>query len=1115
MLLLLEASFRSCLLATVVWLGVKLIRVTNPRIEMTVWISVLLASVAMPLLMRVNYLAFTLPNEPPPEARLVQLPPPPLDPFPVDQRVPPAEPQEDVAVLPPPTATPMPSTAETATAPAADQASRVEAVVISTPETVIWRRLAVGIYAMVAAILLIRILIGVARIVWRSRSDQPGPDCGGVRVRVTGMVSSPVTFGSTILLPRNYHDWDDMKLNAALSHERSHVRHHDFYVLLLAALYRSVFWVNPMAWFLSVRIAALAEMRSDDEAIETIGDRLAYAEILLSVANDLPPPTATLAMASRPVVVARLERILETDTVSKQLSWCRCMLLSAGLAPLILAVSSQIAYSELTPEALWSDFTARRASGLVGTKAVSPTLLESYEGYYAADPKILPDLVLTVSQENGHLFVQRTGQSKAEVFPESERDFFYGDQDYEISFVATRGSPAIGIVLHQNGTHIRARRVGFEEAQHAAELFDERFADQSRRRQEVQLDRQKLDRLVGHYQDNPNSVLSIWKEGDRLFGRYSGDRKRELFAEDESHFFFKDIQTQISLNLDDQGRVNGIVSHHNGRRWPARTISESEAVSVDRRAAVRAQQYNRILQMGDPIVVDPQKLAQVTGFYQFDSSRVLAVTRNGSHLFARLGEQPRFEIFPASELDYFNRAMPADIHFTMENGLVTGLALNRGNQHWRLPRIAAVPSVDGGPSSVDANPLSGIEGQYWMSNGSVLTIRRDGDSLLAERSGQPSVQILTVRGDAYFSSALNLSFVPAGEAETRALVVFSESTGASRARRIDAATARRLEAGFTDRTIVMAERFLHQKQAQGSEAALREFIIQAQQGKVEYGRVSPELADGTRAMIPRLHRDLITLGPLQSLRFEGVELSGYDAFEAKFANGSIRFRLMLSREGMIGRLAYRSLGDDTPGGYLPCSAESTLDIKSGTPPIRMAFVNHSAEPIGLYSLDASRQRTFGASVGPNDRASVRARMTGAVVVTDANGSCIGIVRPGRTTRNSEVRTDSSGTVVRSPVSRSQPLLASETKLRHFIASVRDGHPDYGSMTPSAAAKANEEFAVTSRVLARLGEFQSLSFSGGASSDGDDFQAAFANGSVEMHVDVLPDGSISHLALGPE
>src|SRR5437667_6411198 len=49
--ILAEAALRSFMLGSVVWLGLRLLRVRNPHVHMTSWIMVLVASLAMPLLM--------------------------------------------------------------------------------------------------------------------------------------------------------------------------------------------------------------------------------------------------------------------------------------------------------------------------------------------------------------------------------------------------------------------------------------------------------------------------------------------------------------------------------------------------------------------------------------------------------------------------------------------------------------------------------------------------------------------------------------------------------------------------------------------------------------------------------------------------------------------------------------------------------------------------------------------------------------------------------------------------------------------------------------------------------------------------------------------------------
>ena len=52
---------------------------------------------------------------------------------------------------------------------------------------------------------------------------------------MSDLIAGPVTFGSTILLPPHYGDWDWRKRRAVLAHEGAHVANRDFYVLLLAS----------------------------------------------------------------------------------------------------------------------------------------------------------------------------------------------------------------------------------------------------------------------------------------------------------------------------------------------------------------------------------------------------------------------------------------------------------------------------------------------------------------------------------------------------------------------------------------------------------------------------------------------------------------------------------------------------------------------------------------------------------------------------------------------------------------------------------------------------------------------------------------------------------------
>ncbi len=79
--------------------------------------------------------------------------------------------------------------------------------------------------------------------------------------------------------------------------------------------------------------------------------------------------------------------------------------------------------------------------------SIRPEVLASYVGEY----ELVPGFVLTVTREEDGLFVQATGQSRLQVFPETETDFFYKFVDAQITFVSDPAGKVTGLVLHQNG----------------------------------------------------------------------------------------------------------------------------------------------------------------------------------------------------------------------------------------------------------------------------------------------------------------------------------------------------------------------------------------------------------------------------------------------------------------------------------------------------------------------------------------------------------------------------------------------------------------------------------------------------------------------------------------
>jgi serine-type D-Ala-D-Ala carboxypeptidase/endopeptidase len=88
------------------------------------------------------------------------------------------------------------------------------------------------------------------------------------------------------------------------------------------------------------------------------------------------------------------------------------------------------------------------------TVKVDPAVLKSYEGRYS----LAPLFAITITVEDGKLMAQATLQSKFEVFPESETEFFYKVVDAKLSFEKDKDGKVTQLVLHQNGRDLPGKK---------------------------------------------------------------------------------------------------------------------------------------------------------------------------------------------------------------------------------------------------------------------------------------------------------------------------------------------------------------------------------------------------------------------------------------------------------------------------------------------------------------------------------------------------------------------------------------------------------------------------------------------------------------------------------
>ena len=397
---LLEATLRALIAAFAVWAGLRLLRVKNVPAQKAAWGLMLVAALAMPLLMRWQlvpaWAAVNLPipslqkmaGPAPVDMRFLAQPSPPAPvaaisfsgepgtiarphsevreafPAPAGQirranrarfadRVRSSDrvhstPVNKIEAAPSSTALAQ-SPAGPAAQPATGRKAQIAAQIgqLSTKGRVL--AIAWILYIGVCAALLFRLLLGLASSlrIWMDAkpvatlTNLDLPD--SIHVRSSERIGSPVNFGSGILLPADYAEWDGEKLRVVVAHERSHVTQRDFYLQMIAELYASLTWFSPLGWWLKRKLSELGEAISDRAGLDAASSPSAYAQLLLEFAAQPRPTLVTgVAMAHSRNLSNRIERLLNDSSFRLAFSGGRRALLALVLPIALIAATAMV-----------------------------------------------------------------------------------------------------------------------------------------------------------------------------------------------------------------------------------------------------------------------------------------------------------------------------------------------------------------------------------------------------------------------------------------------------------------------------------------------------------------------------------------------------------------------------------------------------------------------------------------------------------------------------------------------------------------------------------------------------------------------------------------------------
>ena len=839
LMILAESALRSVLLGSVVWIGLNLLQVQSPHVQMTSWLIVLVASLSMPLLMHWTTVSITIDALPRPST---------------DNLWPAAMPWPDLQLLA------LPSELG---ASLASRGAHVEAID--------WLTVATAIYAFVAALLLLRLAVGLW-LTWRLvRAARPMRESWTADwcVRVSASIAGPVTFGSTILLPPQYVDWQLPKRQAVLAHEGAHVANGDFYVLLLASLNRAVFWFNPFAWWQVVRLAELAEIISDARALEVVEDRLSYAQILLDLVQHVRRAPLALEMARACTVRARVERILATTALPAKFGWPKRIWTAAAIAPFVFVSAGSIAYRTQVPSTSVAD-------------TADATSTPAHKLQSASFYRLERSSILALFREDGAVYAQLGAQRKLRLAAAADGTYSYPAATGQISLaLGDEGYPR-ELALNQNGRNMKATRI----------------ADVSL--QGIAAPTVLPDAYTGWYQLPANRVLAVTRDIDRTYVQETGLPKSEIAARGADAFSGGHDDDLFIFLRDHEANVTQVLLHDpvSGTQTAPR-IDAVKAKKIEEEFARRITEVPDRFKDQTPMAGSKEAILRgiadlqrgAPNYERMSESLAVKIRRDASQL------QATFKTFGSVESIFFRGVGPGgyDIYgVKFANGVAEfrvllaadGKAqdvLFRPDGNEAPGRVAACSDEQGLRSKGDNAPI-----KMMIYNDSGADIHLSTLDSAGSRAAQR-----TIRADTSSSIMTYVDspwIVADSFGNCLEIVIPGQQT---RFHSVESATHDQAERTPPPRTVPLT----------GSDEALRQYIDAMGRGEPDYDGMTPEVAVQTRRQLPFNQAILARLGALRGVSFRGVSSLGSDVYIAHFANGSAEWRIGLAKDGAIGRIA--------------------------------------------------------------------------------------------------------------------------------------------------------------------------------------------------------------------
>ena len=246
------------------------------------------------------------------------------------------------------------------------------------------------------------------------------------------------------------------------------------------------------------------------------------------------------------------------------------------------------------------------------------------------------------------------------------------------------------------------------------------------------VDPDKFKDYVGSYDYGSPVIMQITLDNGQVYAQLAGQPKYPIYPLDESTFFWKVVDAEVTFERDKDGKVVAAVHRQGGTESRNLKTDDNQFVSLS-----------------------IQELEKYAGFYDYGGA-IMEVTLTKNALLAQLTGQPKLRILPTAKHTFKWAVVDAKIEFIVdENGKVSGGKHTQGGKTLNVAKIDLQAEVE-----APAGTLKQYVGayNYGLLAGKMQVTLEDG-KLLAQLRGQPKLVLVATGKDSFRWKDVNASIV--------------------------------------------------------------------------------------------------------------------------------------------------------------------------------------------------------------------------------------------------------------------------------------------------------------------------------------------------------------------